>query len=105
MAVLNPTKQLLLIRKHFCLRRQDFKFLAKTYESALVVKQVKGCCIWNGVGFRPKHGPVLSEEPRGMRVAGNNPVDKQLLAQAVNKRNTRTAKALLEWQIMKRLAG
>ena len=42
MAVLNPTEQLLLISKHFCLGRQDSKFLAKTYESALVVKQVKG---------------------------------------------------------------
>src|SRR5713226_3080129 len=105
MAVLNPTKQLLLISKHFCLGRQDFKFLAKTYESALVVKQVKGCCIWNGVGFRLKHGPVLSEEARGTCVTGNNPVDRKLLAQAVNKRNARTAKAFLEWQIMERLAG
>ena len=100
MATLNPIKQLLLIGKHFCLGRRDVKVLAKTYESALVVEQFKGCGIWNGIGFRPEHGLVLSEEARGMRVAGNNPVDGKLVAQAVNKRNTRTAEALLGWQKM-----
>ena len=103
MAVLNPTKQLLLISKHFCLRRRDFKFPAKTYEGALVIKQVESCRIWNGVGIRPQHGPVLGEKARSTRVAGNNPVYRQLVGQAVDKRNTRTVKAFLEWQMMERL--
>jgi hypothetical protein len=39
-----------------------------------------------------------------MGVAGNNPVDKQPVAQAVDEWNARAAEAIREWQVMERLA-